>query len=98
MATDFFDQEDKLAECQRQLFALQENYYMGSDRMFFREMPELSFQPLGLSGLGGRLAAELRGKTLPGSANFWSVPQKGFKRQRTNGVRLSGCAARSALP
>lgn len=66
MATDFFVQADKLAECQKQLFALQENYYLGSDRMFFREMPKLSFQPLGLSGLGGRLAAELRGKNPSG--------------------------------
>lgn len=62
MATRFFQSSEALQECQRQVSLLQQYYYLGASGVFFDEIPAVSFQPLGLSGLDGRLTSELRGK------------------------------------
>ncbi len=69
-ATDFFSQPSALGECQRQLALLQEYCYLEQEGTFFREFPVLQFQPLNLSGFGGRLTAELRGKNPTGVAKL----------------------------
>ena len=66
LGTASFAGPDGLEPCRRQIFDLRDNYYyQGSSRMFYEEFDPVDWGSLALSGLGDRLAAELRAKNLP---------------------------------
>lgn len=63
MATDAFDGEPALETCREQMFALRDHYYLAdSEALFYNELPDIEWGRLALTGLGDRLAAELRAK------------------------------------
>lgn len=67
LSTEWFDNENQLEECRRQLFLLQDYYYLTSQgRVLFQNLQFPECQPLGLTGLAGRLKSELRAKNSAG--------------------------------
>lgn len=71
LGTDYFTGEAQLAECRRQLFLLREHYYLTSQgRVLFGGLQPPAYQPLGLTGLGGRLTAELQAKNAAGVSSL----------------------------
>ena len=73
LGTDFFSGRAQLAECRRQLFLLREHYYLTSQgRVLFGNLQPPAYQPLGLTGLAGRLVAELQAKNAAGVSSLLS--------------------------
>lgn len=71
LGTDFFSGQEQLAECRRQLFLLREYYYLTSQgRVLFGDLQPPACQPLGLTGLAGRLTAELQAKNAAGVSSL----------------------------
>lgn len=71
LATDYFSGEEELEECRRQLFLLRDYHYLTSQgHVFFPDLELPDYQPLGLTGLGGRLTAELRARSVSGVSSL----------------------------
>lgn len=71
LGTDFFTGQEQLGECRRQLFLLREHYYLTSQgRVLFGNLQPPAYQPLGLTGLAGRLTAELQAKNAAGVSSL----------------------------
>lgn len=67
LASDTFAGVERLADCRKQLFSLLDYYYNTSvSPVFAAKCPPLSYRPLGLTGISGRLADEIRAKNTVG--------------------------------
>lgn len=99
LGTGFFSGEEQLAECRRQLFLLREHYYLtGRRRLLFEGLLPPTCQPLGLTGLAGRLTAELRDKNAAGVSALLDraiVRVRELAHEKSQAIWLCGevCAA-----
>lgn len=67
LVSDCFGGADQLALCRKQLFSLLDYYYnTGKTPVFASVCPSLEYRPLGLTGIAGRLAEEIRSKSVTG--------------------------------
>jgi two-component system, response regulator YesN len=67
LATDYFSSVSKWPECQSQLFKLMDHYYLTDcPEANASDIPNTEYRTLGLSGIAGRLAAEIRTKNIAG--------------------------------
>lgn len=67
LATDYFSSVSKWPECQNQLFKLMDYYYLTDcPKANVSDIPNIEYRTLGLSGIAGRLAAEIHTKNIAG--------------------------------
>lgn len=67
LATGHFSGTDQAPECHRQVGALQDYYYLtGESKIIGDDLPAVEYEPLSLSGVSSRLAAEIKSKNAGG--------------------------------
>lgn len=67
LATDPFEDAAQIHCCREQLFKLRDYFYFaGSEKLLFKQVPDVDYKPLRLSGIATKLSMELKSKNLMG--------------------------------